>query len=390
MSLSRLSLCPLVGSVRWTAMVAVTLVLLAFAGTNRCNRGEVEVALDQSLPPVVLEPGRVLLRRSNTRDFSGFDRPSVAYSPDGKTLAIGRVESHNTKDGEYLSSYTVVSLSDVGLGRERARIDGPIDEMCAVAFSPDGRTLAVGLAREVKLYDPETRQERSALRTSGAGDFAHLAFSADGQRLVAASDHSVIVWDLATGCEVASLDARSKMVNDVAISSDGRTIAVASTGPVICRPIGPFGLFGVACRTEGGYVRLWDMATKQEYRSLEHQGTAYTVSFAPDGRTLASGGGDGAKLWDLAKGRVRKIIADPVFCSAYAPDGRTLALGTGEWVSIEGGGEVRLWDMIGGRVRAVLRGRDRARSLAFAPDGRSLVTGSSQGVVLWDLTSSRK
>ena len=200
----------------------------------------------------------------------------------------------------------------------------------------------------------------------------------------------MVVWDLATGREVASLDARSKMVNDVAVSSDGRTIAAASTGPVVCRPMGPFGLFGVACGVEGGRVRLWDMATKQEYPSLEHQGTVYTVAFAPDGRTLASGGGDGAKIWDLADGHVRKIIAEPVFCSAYSPDGHTLALGTGERASAEAAGEVLLWDTIAGKVQTALRGSNRAGSLAFAPDGRTLVTGSSHGVVLWDLTGSRK
>ena len=82
------------------------------------------------MPPVVLKSGRVLLRPTSDADHSEFEGLSVAYSPDGKTLAMGRVESHYTKGREYLSSSTVVSLSDVGQGRERARIEGPIDEMC--------------------------------------------------------------------------------------------------------------------------------------------------------------------------------------------------------------------------------------------------------------------
>jgi WD40 repeat protein len=316
----------------------------------------------------------------------GFMSSSVAFAPDGRTVVEGWGDARYTKAGEYLSSATNVSLLDVEPGQERKRLVLPSDEVCAVAFSPDGQTLAVGLGSEVKLYDAVKWQERQSLKAEIGFYFCQLAFSSDGRKLAAAAGHSVIVWDLTTNRVVFSPRVNARMVYGVAISPDGRFVAAAAEGPVVCRPIGPFGLFGVACGSEGGRVRLWDLEAEPDDREFTLKGTVYAVAFSPDGRTLASGGWDGARIRSLSGGRERKIFTDPVFSLAYALDGHILALGLGKPDSDRATGEVRLWDAQDGGIVAVLQGNiSRVRSLAFSAGSRSLVAGSSRGVVLWDV-----
>jgi WD40 repeat protein len=338
-------------------------------------------------PPAAIGPKAVLLRTPDSFGHTAFEM-SVAFSPDGRTVAAGRREA----------SGTVVSLCDVASGRERATIKGPFAESCAVAFSPDGRTLAVGLQRAVKLYDPDTGRERSELTAEDAYDCVCLAYSPDGGRLAAATGMGyVIVWDIGAARSLGSFKAHTRSLRGVSLSPDGRLVASASDGPIVCHYSGPCGLppriFGVSevgCGPDFGIVRLFDVATGRETASLKHKWTAHSVSFSPDGQLLASGGGGVAKLWDLATGNASTIIEAgdglDVYCVSFSPDGRTLAVGVGSEDFHGSQGEMRLWDMQAGRVRAVLRGEmDKVRSLAFAPDGEALVTGSGEAVVLWDL-----
>jgi WD40 repeat protein len=334
-------------------------------------------------PPVVIGAKAVLLRTPDS-----FGQKSVAFSPDGRTVAAGRMES----------SGTVVSLCDVASGRERATIKGSSVECCAVAFSPDGRTLAVGMNQGVALYDPVTGHEQARLDAEYAFEPLALSFSSDGRRLAAAAmlGH-VIVWDIGTSRKPVAIKAHTRSIEAVSLSPDGQLVASASDGPIVCHWYGPFGLppriFGVAgvgCGPDYGIVRLFDVSTGQEVGNLRHQGTAHSVSFSPDGKLLASGGGGAAKLWDLATGSASTIIARveglEVYCVSFSPDGRTLAVGVGNRDFRASRGEVRLWDLKMGYVRAVLNGRmGNVRSLAFAPDGKAFITGSAEVVVLWDL-----
>src|SRR3954453_21347171 len=142
------------------------------------------------------------------------------------------MEDRYTEGGDYVSSATNVSLLDVETGQERKRIVLPSDETCAVALSPDGRTLAVGLSTEVKLYDAITWHERHSLRADGGFYFEQLAFSSDGRKLAAAAGHSVIVWDMVSNRVVFTPQMNPRTVYGVAISPDGRSVAAAAQGPV--------------------------------------------------------------------------------------------------------------------------------------------------------------
>ncbi|MBI3078549.1 MAG: caspase family protein [Deltaproteobacteria bacterium] len=132
-------------------------------------------------------------------------------------------------------------------------------------------------------------------------------------------------------------------------------------------------------------VRLWGPATGQEIRSLRgHLGPVRAVAFSPDGQLVASGGDDGSlRIWDWARGRELKAMRGRlgiVLSVAFSPDGLTLATGGSDT-------SVRLWDLATGRVRSTFSGHTgQVHSVVFSPDGALLASGAADRAVrLWDL-----
>ncbi len=315
---------------------------------------------------------------------------SVAFSPDGRILAVGNA------DGE-------VGLWDVATGRSIAALaEGP--PVDSVAFSPDGRTLAVGdLVGDIGLWDVATGLRIVTLAEGGSVD--SMAFSPDGHTLAAGdADGDVGLWDVATGRSIVTL-AEGAPVNAVAFSPDGRTLAAGDSGgdvglwdvatgrsivtlaegaPVNAVAFSPDGRTLAVGDLVGG-VGLWDVATGRRTAALAEGGSVDSVAFSPDGRTLAAGNADGdVGLWDVVKA-LRADVAEgnEVFSVAFSPDGRTLAVG-------DLGGDVGLWDVATGRRIATLPEGNEVLSVAFSPDGRSVAAGDYGGDVgLWDVATGR-
>jgi WD40 repeat protein len=276
---------------------------------------------------------------------------SVAFSPDGRTLASA-------------SRDRTIQLRDIATGQEVRTLRGHASEVWGVAFGPDGRVMAsAGWDHTVRLWDVATGGELRVLRGHSAKILA-VAYAVDGRTVASAGvDRTVRTWDAATGGGLRVLRGHTDQVNGVAFSPDGRTLASAGSD-----------------RT----VRLWDIATGHEVRMLRgHTAQVWGLAYSPDGRTLASASHDGTvALWDVVTGQGRLILRGHtarVLVVAYSPDGRTLA-------SAGDDGTVRLWDAARGQELLSLHGHaDSVSEVAFSPDGRTLAANSSDGTVrVWE------
>ncbi|MCI5193701.1 MAG: WD40 repeat domain-containing protein, partial [Candidatus Electrothrix sp. AU1_5] len=141
---------------------------------------------------------------------------SVAFSPDGKTLASASFDK-------------TVRLWDTASGQQINVFKGHQDSVFSVAFSPDGKTLAsASLDKTVRLWDLASGKEKNVFKGHQDGVFS-VAFSPDGKTLASASlDKTVRLWDLASGKEKNVFRGHQGEVASVAFSPDGKTLASAS------------------------------------------------------------------------------------------------------------------------------------------------------------------
>lgn len=243
---------------------------------------------------------------------------SAAFNPDGKYIATGT-------DAGQLVLWSAVT------GRRITTIARTSNQINQIAFSPNGEFLAVAVADVgVRLWN--IRSLRSSLLLDvGNGGPAGLSFNPDGKIVATASASGTIkFWNASTGrLAEAPLTATDQGVSAIAYSPNGSILADAEND---------------------GTIQLWNPSTRSQVASfsagvLKDVGLGTSVvsalAFNPAGTLLATANADGtARLWDLATYQQvgGPLTADSLAAStvAFSPDGRTLATG---------GGEMIFWDI---------------------------------------------
>jgi WD40 repeat protein len=208
----------------------------------------------------------------------------LAIAADGRTLAA--VEFWSEDGGKTLKQAVV--LWDLHAGKAIGTLP-EAGHPNGLAFSPDGKTLAV-VSERVELFDIAARKERAALKGNEMG-LVSVVFSPDG-KLLAGGEYqgTVQIWNAVTGTPLARLlhDA-GRRVSSLAFSPDSTTLAAAlgSSEPNRIRP---------------GTIVIWDVAARRQRLLLHgHRHNVLSVSFNKDGKLLASGSSDHViKLWNLA------------------------------------------------------------------------------------------
>jgi RNA polymerase sigma factor (sigma-70 family) len=271
---------------------------------------------------------------------------ALAFSPDGKWFASGIAR---------------LSLWNVAAGtRADLAADYPFGVHCvaSLAFAPDGKTLAVTAEGDplIRFYSVPAGKLVSEINEGHEWTSYALAYSPDGKLLATAGvDRLVRVWDLAT----RKTRHQFKLPNwgmDVAWTADGKRLAAATKETAF--------VWDVATETK---VHEFDQGDRDPYLALKR-----SLAFSPDGKRLASSD----RIWDLSSGKeVCKLEGRHTGGLSYAPDGKAVATAGDD-------GAVRLHDPDTGKELAHLRGVGGSGEflwLGFAPDSQRLV--ALRGVV---------
>lgn len=320
----------------------------------------------------------------------------AVFSQDGRLLATGSGKTAHVVD--VASGAPVIDLDEA-------------DDVSALGFAPDGRSLVVAAGASVRREYIEGIPAIAVEYVGHTNTVLDVDVSADGELLATGSfDGTAKIWRMTDGSQLQSIDGGQRLVDSVAFSPDGRRLVTGALAD--------------------GNAHVWDVASGEEIATLRgHRGLVYSANFSPDGNQIVTAGADGTvRIWDAQTGGERTSLlghlgsvrtaefdfsgervitagldgtarlwrvafpeeqlslgrrGGPSAVVAAASRDRSL-IATGH-----GDGTVNVWDALNGRlVVGPLRAGSEVRAVAFSPDSGELLASSFDGTAsIWDSRS---
>jgi WD40 repeat protein len=290
------------------------------------------------------------LRPQSVLDSGDDSIKGLAYSPDGKLLATGGNEG-------------TVKIWEASSGKELFEFKSHFKAVFALTFSPDGTTLASGSDdNTIRLWNTATGKELSKYELPDTVD--SIAFTRDGKQLAVGSGGTIWMLDLKTHHrKTLCKDAHRYVIATLGYSPDQKMLVSSGWD---------------------GRIALWDATTgKQIAVLLGHKSNIRKVVFSPNGKELASASTDGTlRLWNVEARKERGVVRVPDAGSctdvAYANDGKYL-------VAVHADGGLRVWNAKTGKCLVVIAAHEKCiMGMTVSPDSKQVATGSLSGrAKLW-------